>query len=423
MNSSPSPSRTRDWWWLAVFILALVARASYAPLSASLDPFLQLDPLHGDAASYDLIARNLMAGQGFGTSPGVPGAFWPPLYPFFLAALYTAVGHNLLAARLVQALLGAGAAAAIYTAARTLLGRSVARLAGLGMALYPYLVYFGNWLIAEALYLLLLSLTLWTMARQQQRNTLRGLLGLGLLLGLGILAKPSAMFMLPLVGCWALLALPAASLTERLGRASLVLLVSALVVSPWTARNYLVFGAFVPVSTNGGYTFYGANNAEAFGGHREGFPPRLAGLSDAEAQNEYYRLGLDWIAGHPAHFARLALRKLARLFSPLSVASWETDYPVPWAVGFLVRGLYGAFLVTALGGAILALRHWRAVFLFYVPILSVLASAVVFYGDTRYTLPMVPSLLIFAALAITSTAERWRPQGVSIQLAPRGGHR
>jgi len=54
--------------------------------------------------------------------------------------------------------------------------------------------------------------------------------------------------------------------------------------------------------------------------------------------------------------------------------------------------------------------------------LSVLASAVVFYGDTRYTLPMVPSLLIFAGLAVTSACERWHLRGVGDQLAAGGGH-
>ena len=411
----------RDWWWPAVFLLALVVRAGYAPLSASVDPFLRSAPLHGDAASYDLIARNLMAGEGFGTSPGVPGAFWPPLYPFFLAGLYSALGHSLLVARLVHALLGAAAVGAVYAAARTVLGRPVARLAGLGMALYPYLVYFGNWLISEALYLLLLGLALWAMARQQRHSSRRGLVGLALLLGLGILAKPAALFMLPLVGFWALLAPPDRPLPARLGRASLVLLVTALVVLPWTVRNYRAFGAFVPVSTNGGYTFYGANNAQAFGGHHEGFPPPLPGLSEPAAEDEYYRRGLDWIAEHPADFARLALRKLARLFSPLSVASWDTDYPLPPAVGCPVRALYGAFLATAFGGALLALRRWRAVFLFYIPMLSVLASTVVFYGDTRYTLPMVPSLLIFAGFGVRSAGERLRLRGVSDPLAAGGG--
>ena len=406
---------------ILLLLVALILRVEYVLVADRIDPFLMADPLHGDAGSYDRIARTLLTTGEYGELAGRPAAFWPPLYPLFLAALYSIFGYHLLAARLVHALLGTGAVVAVYAAARLILGRPVARLAGLGMALYPYLVYFGNWLISEALFMLLLALALWAMAGQQRRGNWRGLAGLGLLMGLSILAKPAALFMLPLVAFWVLLAPPDAPLTARLGRAAVVLLVTALVVSPWTVRNYRVFGAFVPVSTNGGYTFYGANNAQAFGGHREGFPPALPGLSDPAAADEYYRRGLEWIVDHPVDFARLALRKLARLFSPLSVASWETDYPLPPAIGYVVRGLYGAFLITALCGALLALRRWRDVFLFYVPMLSVLASAVVFYGDTRYTLPMVPSLLIFASFAVSSACESLRLREVSNALAEGGG--
>ena len=88
--------------WLAVLVLALGLRAAYALLAAHIDPFLRADPLHGDAAAYDRIARNLVAGQGFAHLPGMPTAFWPPLYPAFLSALYRICGHNLLAARLAQ---------------------------------------------------------------------------------------------------------------------------------------------------------------------------------------------------------------------------------------------------------------------------------------------------------------------------------
>ena len=53
--------------------------------------------------------------------------------------------------------------------------------------------------------------------------------------------------------------------------------------------------------------------------------------------------------------------------------------------------------------------------------LSVLASAVVFYGDARYTLPMVPSLLIFAGFAVCSAGERLRLCGLNDPLAAGSG--
>jgi 4-amino-4-deoxy-L-arabinose transferase-like glycosyltransferase len=385
-------------WLVVVFLLALGTRVGYALLAEGVDPFLGANLLHGDAGSYDRIARSLLAGAGFAQYPGVPTAFWPPLYPLFLAALYRLFGYSLLAARLAQALLGAVTAAATAAAARGAFGLRVGLLAGLGMALYPHLIYFDAWLIAEALYLALLALALWLAVEQQGRPRPWGFALLGALLGLATLAKPATLMLLPLVGWWVWIAPPERPTRDRAMQAALTLSLAAVVIAPWTVRNYQVFRAFIPVSANGGYTFYGANNADAFGGHREGFPPMLPGLAEPQAESEYYRRALDWITDHPRDVARLTVRKLVRLFSPLSVASWEQDYPLPLAP--LVKAAYTAFLVLAFLGALWSRSRWRELAIFYILIWRVLLGAVLFYGDARYTLPMVPSLVTFAALAL-----------------------
>jgi len=299
---------------------------------------------------------------------------------------------------LLQAILGAVTVVATARAAHGLFGQRVAVLTGLGLAFYPHLIYFGAWLIAEALYLALLALALLVAVKLQKRPAPRNFVLLGALLGLGALAKPAALLLVPLFVLWTWLAPPVRPLRQRLARGLLFVLVCGLVIAPWTVRNYLVFQDFVPISTNGGYTFYGANNADAFGGHREGFPLPIAGLTQPQAEREYYRLGIEWITHHPAGFARLVARKLARLFSPLSVASYERDFPLPFDPA--IRAVYSVFLALALAGALLSLRHWRHVLLFYLPAVQVFIGTVIFYGDARYTLPMTPSLVVFAAVSL-----------------------
>jgi 4-amino-4-deoxy-L-arabinose transferase-like glycosyltransferase len=371
-----------------------------------IDPFLRANPLHGDAGSYDRIARSLMGGAGFAEIPGRPTAFWPPLYPMFLAGLYSLFGYNPLVPRLVQAVLGVVTVGATFEVARLLFDRRVAIFAGLGIALYPHLIYFSTWLIAEAMYMALLAITVLVAVKLQVRQRWRDVVLLGVLLGLGILAKPATLMLVPLLALWVLLAFSTQPLTVRLGYFAIILLVLAVVVAPWTLRNHLVFDDFVLVSTNGGYTFYGANNGDAFGGHYEGFPPRLPGLSEPEAEAEYYRLAIEWITRHPGDFLRLVGHKLARLFSPLSVASFEEDYPLPLAG--VVEGVYSVFLGLAGVGLLRTLPRWREVFLLHMLILRVLVGTILFYGDARYTLPMVPALVILAAVALTWI---WRKAG------------
>jgi 4-amino-4-deoxy-L-arabinose transferase-like glycosyltransferase len=400
----PTSLATTHGWALFIFCLALLLRVCYALVATRIDPFLARDPLLGDAASYDRIARTLLAGGSYGEYIGRPSAFWPPLYPLFLAGVYGVFGHNLLVARLLQAVLGALLPLFVFLIGVALGQQRVARLASLGAALYPYAIYFGAWLISESLYFALLGLMLWYGMRLQQQPTYRRAVLFGLIIGAAVLTKPTTLFQLPFLTGWFLFCFSRRLSAARIALGAVTALSLALVLLPWSVRNYTLFGAVVIGSTNGGYTFYGANNPDAFGGHYENFPPRIAGLNEAEEQSEYYRMGLAWINQNPQQFAWVVGQKFARLVSPLSVASSKADFAVPGEA--LVRTVYGGFLLLALAGFVLSLRRWRDYALLYVPIGGVIVSTLLFYGDARYTLPAVPAVLIFAALALHAGFQR-----------------
>lgn len=383
-------------WGFCVFSLALLLRVGYAIVAPSIDPFLIQDPLLGDAASYDRIARTLLAGGAYGEQIGQPSAFWPPLYPYVLAAIYAIFGYDLMVARVIQAIIGAVLPLTVFLAGHHLGETKLARWASLGAVVYPYLVYFGAWLVAESLFFALSGMSLWMGAKLQQRPSYRRAVFLGLLIGLAALAKPTILMQLPFMVIWFLLCLRPVRLPRRFLLGVATALVVLLTVMPWTVRNYRAFGHPVLISTNGGYTFYGANNGNAFGGHYEHFPPRIVGLSEAEEQAEFYRLGTTWISENPGQFAWLTAQKFRRLASPLSVASAEQDFYVPGS--WFVYLSYSVFLLVAFYGLLVSLRRWRQFFLLYIPILGVIVSTFLFYGDARYTLPAVPSLLFFGVM-------------------------
>jgi hypothetical protein len=91
---------------------------------------------------------------------------------------------------------------------------------------------------------------------------------------------------------------------------------AALVVGPWTTRNYLVLGQFVPISTNAAMTMYAGNhagalgNAAATGGYVT--PPLLDWRShdELERANAYREATRHWIADNPLDFAQLTLKRL-----------------------------------------------------------------------------------------------------------------
>ena len=57
--------------------------------------------LEADETEYDRLASNLVESKGYINSfDGVPTSHRPPLYPVFLALIYTIFGHNYAIARL-----------------------------------------------------------------------------------------------------------------------------------------------------------------------------------------------------------------------------------------------------------------------------------------------------------------------------------
>src|SRR2546427_5070098 len=88
-------------------------------------------------SSYYDLAENVIAGKGLCFDSTC--AWWPPLYPLFLAATALAGKHYLLIA-VPQALMGAGTAFCAYLIGKDLFGRPAGLIACCMVALYPYYV-------------------------------------------------------------------------------------------------------------------------------------------------------------------------------------------------------------------------------------------------------------------------------------------
>ncbi len=87
------------------------------------------------------------------------------------------------------------------------------------------------------------------------------------------------------------------------------------VISPWTVRNYLVLGDFIPVSSNGGSVLYRAKNPLARGGYSTRGERDLDALrgNEAEWNRTGVRWAVVWIKDNPLEFVELVFHK-QRLF-------------------------------------------------------------------------------------------------------------
>lgn len=193
-----------------------------------------------------------------------------------------------------------------------------------------------------------------------------------------------------------------------------------LALAPVALRNFLVGGDPLPTTFQGGVNFYIGNNPEADGTYRpivpgkqvpaleRREPVRLAEqelgrtLTPAEASSFWLRRALAWAAAEPGAYLRLQLRKL-RMF--WSWYEWPDAVDYYWVqtlspvFRFPLLEFGGAALLAAVG-LLLARRHLGPFAPALLFLLGWTVSTVLFFLFSRYRLPMVPALLILAAVPV-----------------------
>ena len=155
----------------------------------------------GDAVSYDAWAQGIAAGNWLGNEV----FYQAPLYPYFLGTLFFFVGHNLIAVRVVQALLGALSCGLLSLAATRLFGTRAGLTAGLLLAIYAPAVFFDALIQKTTLDSVLLCGLLAVLASSRRVTATRSL-GLGILLGALALTRENTLLFVPLVGGVAMVA-------------------------------------------------------------------------------------------------------------------------------------------------------------------------------------------------------------------------
>lgn len=367
-----------------------------------------------DAASYHNQAVALVDGH----APAAR-AFWqPPLYPYWLALVYAAFSKSVLAARTVQGVLLALTALMTYAAGRRVAGSTQAFVAALLVCFYGPLVFFTGMLLPNAMAVALDMVALLCLLRWVERPTRAGALACGLAVGVAALAVPNVQILIVPVMAWLFWRAVGAGRWRENGALGLWVLVGlALSIGPVAVRNRLVAGEWVPISTNGGINLYVGNNphSDATVSIRPGDEwdrlvarPYVAGAkSDSEADAFFFREVGRYVASAPADFVKGMCRKAARFWSAREMSrNVDVEYfcslssvlrPLVWSCPWLAfpfgivgaLGIYG--LLTTLG------RH-RGRWAIGVFILLYAFSVILFFPASRYKLPIIPPLMIFAVL-------------------------
>ena len=136
----------------AVFVVALALRL--IPVFLTVDVGIALD----DMFQYDALAESLLEGRGYTWYGGIPTAFRAPLYPLFLAWIYLLFGHQFLAVRIIQAVMGAFLPLVVYFLGRRVFDGRVGWIASWVVVFYPMFLVYPLALVTENLFFLLVPL-------------------------------------------------------------------------------------------------------------------------------------------------------------------------------------------------------------------------------------------------------------------------
>lgn len=435
-----------------VLAIAFAIRVGILLAFPNIFNFEQTGAVHG-SGSYDTYAQNLLETGIYGFESGQPDAWIPPGYSYVLAIVYGLVGRGGLQVGLFHTVLDLASITLLYYIGKHLFGGNndaawVGAGAGLFYAGYPYLVFQNLTLIDTPLFMVVLYAFLLTviMLRQQAHlNRLTWALSViaGVLLGLSMMIRPILPPLAVLVAVWFLFRL---SFWQTVMRLLPVAVISVFIVLGWTARNYNVFGSFVPLTTTSGANFWQGNSEYTLPYFRAGYDvqwtsPELEteDTTSREADAERFALAFDHLSSNPGEIPELLwvkflihwsidiaprrnptageLPRLEYQGNALVIAETEDDFelgalPAGDPVGAyseplfdrigrtLHRYYYGSLFLLCLVGMVLTWRQWRQVSLLWFVQFSMTVLYVAFHPSTRYRVPTDPLLFLFSAAAI-----------------------
>ena len=403
-------------WAGAVFAASLALRLVFL-FDIRANPFFRVPVI--DAEYYHQQALLLVSGTPLPLAPFQ----MPPLYPFVLSLVYRLFGPDLVAAHLLQVVLGAATAMLTFLlahrVAQTRLEPRPALAAALVAAAFTAtskaLLFLEADLLATPLAVCLDLLAVWLFVRavDSPRLAWPNLVASGLVLGLAALCVPTVLVCVPFWAVWL-------AWRRRAPRAALAFVaLVALPILPVTWRNHQVSGEWVSISANGGINAWMSNNPDwqRTSALRPGpewramqeLPLRTAGIVQSSERDRWFgRQAFEWWLKSPLQAIAGTARKTMLLvhdheimrdfdfyyfkdhFSALlRLPGWSFS----WLFTLAIVGMVGARRVTPL----IDVPAIRALDLF---LLGYALGIVVFLAAARYRAPLLPLLAVWAGMGV-----------------------
>jgi hypothetical protein len=326
-----------SWIYLALVTIAGIALRCWWILSIPAKPV-------SDFKVYHTLATNIFNHLGF-TLRGHPVAYQGMGYPTVLGYLYRMAGApDPMIGKWFNVILSVATMAIFLFILCRLTGRKFVILSAYTLiALLPTYIAYTNVLGSEVLLTFLFATLIWLQIAGFDWR-LRIVL-IGIITGLAALTKPFflAYPIIVAVTYW----LMTKNWRRTMISFAVIAVLAAAVIAPWTYRNYQKFGAFIPISYNGGFVLYiNNNNMNADGGWMpaekvDTYKEAMAGINwdwkhgESKGRYDYRRSeavkaeAKRWIMDNPLTFIKLGILRTKETFF---AGAWDLR---PWAMNEL----------------------------------------------------------------------------------------
>jgi tetratricopeptide (TPR) repeat protein len=350
-----------------------------------------------------------------------------PFYLYINILFLKIFGPNWEVLTLLQAFLGSMTCLVVYKIGFRLFGASSGFIAAVLLMLYGNITLIELTLEPEAFVLFFNSLAVLALfwAGDEHSPPCRPWrwLPAGILIGLSAITKANGLLILPGALIWIFLSIK--TVRNRFKATAVLLLAAALLISPITLRNYIRFHDFVIITADGGKVFFHGNGPGATGMERADLPDQgfreegqtepdyahslfretaraknTVPLKPSECSDYWYSRTFEHLYTDPASALFLLVKKFCLFWNNYEVHDLDTTYKnyltlQDWPL--LTMGMISALGLLGMG---LALGAWRRIFPLYWMVFITLISVLVFFVASRYRLPAVPFLCLFASFGL-----------------------
>ena len=369
-------------------------------------------PYRPEMWEYEVAAQNFLNGRGLtvhylGTDYR---ALLHPFYPLLCVGIYWLFGSLPVAVAYTQIIIFGLVACISYRIGKEVFCEKTATLAALLVCLHPglfiYTTHKLHSLIVDTFWFL--RFLLFTLKLQKKMNFKRAVFA-GIILGFAILSRPTILLFSGVASIWLL------KQWDFLVRKKFLFLftllaTTAVILTPWAVRNFIVFGRFIPMSTSSGIHLWRGNNPNATGTLRTSsgeivlykdvkFLEELYKLDELGQAQLFQKAALTYMREHPWRTFQLFLKKFYYFwwFSPQS----GILYPPKWRL--LYRGWYSSAILLAILGMECGWRKTACaeqrekLLLLILFLFSISLFQSIFFVEGRHRWTIEPVLLIFSA--------------------------